>query len=895
MNRTSLLVNDSVQSRTAKAFEILNSITCYEKSLDKTTDNDPFASFELNETVNKNKVQSNTISVIGINNSFHNKDSYVKNSTAGAFEELSDTEPIRAAYMSLFADFKKVLKSSDLNDYINILGSYEEICETTEVCIKNLLSEIPDGPGKQTALHLLKLLKFEKRTWRLVLSIYHDRIFHLNNESPMDTDDFDNSFKSEVELINNYMKNDDKLRQAQIVVDWLEKNASEDLDNKYENLDQHLSGVMWENSLYQLKKCKERKQSVSSKSITKMDPDAPTRQKRSLNDLDQNDENELLNVIYEHIRAGRIIEAQEICVKHGQAWRAAALEGFRLYHDPNFVFTSKNFSLTNGNPTRQFWKFTCWNISENYNYSLKERAVFGALSGNLSAMLENCKVWEDVVWANYKALLDLMVEKKLKETHNIRTPIQKQLGLRGKSEVNLPEKFWNQKLDLNSQENIFETISATSNVEIRSQSKLPFSVSQECIILNSVGKLVDEVLSWTQNSNFDPQILRFATHLIMFLKDIGEDVDTEKFNDILYKYVSFLSSDLRTSCLVAKYCSTLPKSLQVDAYVKLLVPIDDFSLRREFFNLGQEAGLQIQDITKGVVNKIKQLNSNDYDFNVTSNEQNKFESFLKQNTTSSDLKKIQSIEWLIIDPTQRHEAVHQCNTIMRNFIAAGKFEAALQAYDKLPLDSVDTIYSQWESYSGSKYQPLPYKTDNAINERLCIHSYIEANAAFSNWFEHFHSKKPTSNIVNTTNIKQLPGKVSLTTMYASEIEDINTKEKQIEWNRRLERHCNIVSDKIFAVLLFPGGWLVDKHLNVEENDEDANFRSHQLDLLRKLCIPMLCNLLLTVFKDTPSKASEITELVNIIADENRKIYKLFTKNQGAQFFIKLQEIMVEHI
>ena len=891
MNKTSLLVNDSVQSKSAKALEIFNSITTYEKSLDKAPDSYPFTSFEFNEM--KLQSKTDTLPLNGLNDFFYKNDSLIKSNYASAFEKSSDTEPIQSAYMSLFADFKKVLKSSDVNDRVNILGLYEEICENTEVYIKSMLSEIPDGPRKQTALHLLKLLKFEKRTWRLVLSIYHDRIFNFNNESQMDNNEFDNNFKSEVELINDYMKNDNKLRQAQIVVDWLEKNASEDLDNKYENLDQHLSGVMWENSLHQLKKFKERSKIVSSKSITEMDPDAPTRQKCSLNDLDLNDENELLNVIYDHIRAGRIVEAQEICIKHGQAWRAAALEGFRLYHDPNFVCSSKNFSLTNGNPTRQFWKSTCWDISENCNYSLKERAVFGALSGNLSAMLENCKNWEDVVWANYKALLDIMVEKKLKETYTIRKPIQKQLDLKANSVVNLPENFWNQKLDLNSQENIFQAISSTSNVEIRLQSKLPFSVTHECIILNSVGKLVDEILSWIKNTNFDPQLLRFATHLIMFLKDIGEDVETEKFNDILYKYVSFLSSDFKTSCLVAEYCSSLPKNLQVDAYVKLLVPIEEFSLRREYFSLGEEAGLQIQDITTKVVEKIKQLNSNDYDFHLNSNKEDNLELFLKQSTTSLDLKLIQSIEWLVIDPTQRHEAIYQCNTIMRNFIAAGKYKAALQAYDKLPSDSVDTIYTQWEYHSGSKSQPLPYIISNSIKERLCIHSYIEAHVAFSNWFEHLHSKKPKSNTAKSTNLNNFPGKVSLKTLYASEINACNTNEMQLEWNRRLERHCKIVSEKIFAVLLFPGGWLVD-NIKVEE-DKDTDFRNHQLDLLRKFCIPMLCSLLLTVFKETPSKASEIFKLVHVIADENQKIYKLFTKNEGAQFFIKLQEIMVEHV
>lgn len=31
-----------------------------------------------------------------------------------------------------------------------------------------------------------------------------------------------------------------------------------------------------------------------------------------------------------------VAQAQELCVRHGQAWRAATLEGWRLHHDPNY-------------------------------------------------------------------------------------------------------------------------------------------------------------------------------------------------------------------------------------------------------------------------------------------------------------------------------------------------------------------------------------------------------------------------------------------------------------------------------------------------------------------------------------------------------------------------------
>jgi len=31
-----------------------------------------------------------------------------------------------------------------------------------------------------------------------------------------------------------------------------------------------------------------------------------------------------------------LYQAQDLCLAHGQAWRAASLEGWKLYHDSNF-------------------------------------------------------------------------------------------------------------------------------------------------------------------------------------------------------------------------------------------------------------------------------------------------------------------------------------------------------------------------------------------------------------------------------------------------------------------------------------------------------------------------------------------------------------------------------
>ena len=62
---------------------------------------------------------------------------------------------------------------------------------------------------------------------------------------------------------------------------------------------------------------------------------------------------------------GFVFQAQEVCQKCGQFWRAATLEGWRLYHDSNYEKLGPDNQLApvEGNPYRDVWKKVCWNMA----------------------------------------------------------------------------------------------------------------------------------------------------------------------------------------------------------------------------------------------------------------------------------------------------------------------------------------------------------------------------------------------------------------------------------------------------------------------------------------------------------------------------------------------------
>lgn len=95
------------------------------------------------------------------------------------------------------------------------------------------------------------------------------------------------------------------------------------------------------------------------------DPDAPVRQNKPLNDLDQEDEYRIMEFVFAFVRSGDINGAKDLLFKVGQSWRAATLEGFKLFNDENFLSRSSSsgvnakqveLKLNEGNMNRDVWK-----------------------------------------------------------------------------------------------------------------------------------------------------------------------------------------------------------------------------------------------------------------------------------------------------------------------------------------------------------------------------------------------------------------------------------------------------------------------------------------------------------------------------------------------------------
>lgn len=139
-------------------------------------------------------------------------------------------------------------------------------------------------------------LENERNTWRLIYCLYQNRINSLNFPTAME-DDLEESnsttYISEKVVIDNLFKTESYIREHQLIIDWLEKNALDQAD-KYPTTEHFTDKTLaWENTVRQLLTYKDIEQIPFRSSrplISSLDPDAPIREGKPLHDLDREDD-----------------------------------------------------------------------------------------------------------------------------------------------------------------------------------------------------------------------------------------------------------------------------------------------------------------------------------------------------------------------------------------------------------------------------------------------------------------------------------------------------------------------------------------------------------------------------------------------------------------------------
>lgn len=134
-------------------------------------------------------------------------------------------------------------------------------------------------------------LESERNTWRLVFCLYQNRMNNADYSTEMDADGEGNRYISEKVIVDNLFRTEKLIREYQLIIDWLEKNALDQTDK--EPLIEHFTDktVSWENTLHLLQSRGAGITFGSSRpTVNYLDPDAPLREGKPLHDLDKDDD-----------------------------------------------------------------------------------------------------------------------------------------------------------------------------------------------------------------------------------------------------------------------------------------------------------------------------------------------------------------------------------------------------------------------------------------------------------------------------------------------------------------------------------------------------------------------------------------------------------------------------
>ncbi|KAF2855850.1 nuclear pore complex protein-like protein Nup107 [Plenodomus tracheiphilus IPT5] len=289
------------------------------------------------------------------------------------------------------------------------------------------MPNITNGAHDSENLQELREWQAELATWELVRLI----IDHYHSEPGTNPNEEKRARLAEVggtdpfcpnsEIWDRFLLEDEQAKEKALVLRWLEQTA-ENSESDIESITAQLQEVSgkgvhtwtsgWLDTKTKIKQVKRLEDSDKPLSqdmnlktsdritglVTQLDPDAPTRQKRSLEKPDEYYERALWMVCYEMMRRGKPWkEIVDWCQERNEGWRGVSLGATaetRPKGGPNVA----------GPTVGYLFRRMCFHTARGARIPY-EAAVYGLLGGDLKQVQAVSRSWDDHLYAHYNALL----------------------------------------------------------------------------------------------------------------------------------------------------------------------------------------------------------------------------------------------------------------------------------------------------------------------------------------------------------------------------------------------------------------------------------------------------------------------------------------------------------
>jgi nuclear pore complex protein Nup107 len=597
-----------------------------------------------------------------------------------------------------------------------------------------------DEPAKE-----LRKAQAELNTWELLQKVIVIRkpeptTVPLDSSIQMYLDVRGNAheFTPEAELWERFLLSDESAREKKAVLNWLESCAKEsdvDLNAIIAQL-QSSAGVgkgIWSHGFLHTReriKAEKRKKSVDTvlespilrtsentePLVTQLDPDAPTRQDRSLEKLDDYYDRALWLACFAMLRQGMSWEdIREWCEAHKEGWRAVSFG----------MAVEKQESKTGlaGPQAGLLWRQMCLAAARHSGFDVYQRAVYGLLAGDIKSVDPACRSFDDLVYVRYNALLIRSFEEFL----------QKSFGNRFSTVLNqkfpaLNSTLTEDELDLHPSEYVYKI---ANNPICANEASDPIKVLQASIIGDDFQRLITHlgvIIAYRANRDSRSRLLppvpeypfnkryeciaddfdaiRLVVHIFAVYEYSGyrfpKNIRDGIIENVIVAYMDYLRLQRKIE-LIPTYAGLLEEDRRHITLGIILADITDREEQRTLFQLVSEQEVNMaRIITEQYQYASAILGFLDKDWRPVSSfdilEPTKDPRWpgyrirrdfdVDADLTADEERLVRSVEWFVHVESQWKETFYGLSYAMRAFLLNGLFNGALAVTKRVPYNGM---------------------------------------------------------------------------------------------------------------------------------------------------------------------------------------------------------------
>ena len=262
------------------------------------------------------------------------------------------------------------------------------------------------------------------------------------------------------DIINQSYKVDDRVKKGAVLKEWIEKAASDSVSviakKNREPWSATLGRILAETNR-PTDKSSFNNRFEGNEKVKSVDPDGQFSNELSassalllpLDGVDRLDQETLLKHIWQLIRCGRLVEAQQVAVNHGVYWLTGSIIGVEYHNRPEAQTYNEESEVVLsrvGNQRQPIWQRSCWryadklaadpenwssraasdsaifdltsppmkkNRSDDSLVGILEMSIYAALSNNTKVLMRSpvLSTWHDRLWVLLKAVHERDISK----------------------------------------------------------------------------------------------------------------------------------------------------------------------------------------------------------------------------------------------------------------------------------------------------------------------------------------------------------------------------------------------------------------------------------------------------------------------------------------------------